>query len=257
METQRLADRIWEAIVSKTAIPPLTKSHPDLTVDSGYEIQEEVMAHHLEGGAVVSAAKLGLTSQAKQKQMKVSEPLYGWLTDVMRLEGEIQVGDFIQPRAEPEVAFIMGAELEGADVTTAQVIAATEAVAPAVDILDSRFSGYRFTLPDVTADNSSAAGFVLGNPVEPPSDLRVTGCVFEKNGVLVATAAGAAVMEHPAAAVAWFVRKLHERGKALPAGMTVLAGAWTAAVPIAPGDRFMATFDRIGAVELEAPRAGQ
>jgi 2-keto-4-pentenoate hydratase len=164
----------------------------------------------------------------------------------------VRVADYIQPRAEPEVAFVMGSELSGPDVTTAEVIAATHAIAPAIDILDSRFSGYRFTLADVTADNSSAAAFALGEAVEPRGDLRVTGCVFEKNGELVATAAGAAVMEHPAAAVAWFVRKLHERGKTLPAGMTVLAGAWTAAVPIEPGDRLRATFDRIGSVELNA-----
>ena len=252
METQQLADRVWEAVQSTTAISPLTDTNPELTVDSAYAIQEDIVERHTQTGATVVAAKLGLTSKAKQQQMNVSEPLYGWLTDAMRVDGKVVVDDYIQPRAEPEVAFMMGEELAGPDITTAHVIAATEAVAPALDVLDSRFAGYRFTLADVAADNSSAAGFVLGAPVAPPADLRVTGCIFEKNGDLVATAAGAAVMDHPAAAVAWFVRKLHERGKTLPAGMTVLAGAWTAAVPIAPGDRLRASFDRVGSVELEA-----
>ena len=252
MDTAVHADRIWDALQTTTAISPLTEVDPGLTVDSAYEIQEEIVARHLATGAGIAAAKLGLTSTAKQQQMSVSEPLYGWMTEEMRLAGTVRVADYIQPRAEPEVAFVMGSELSGPDVTTAEVIAATHAIAPASDLLDSRFSGYRFTLADVTADNSSAAAFALGEAVEPRGDLRVTGCVFEKNGELVATAAGAAVMEHPAAAVAWFVRKLHERGKTLPAGMTVLAGAWTAAVPIEPGDRLRATFDRIGSVELNA-----
>ena len=252
MEMQQLADRVWEAVQSTTAISPLTDTNPDLTIDSAYEIQEDILERHTRTGATIAAAKLGLTSKAKQQQMNVSEPLYGWLTDAMRVDGKASVDDYIQPRAEPEVAFMLGDELGGPDITTAQVIAATESVAPALDILDSRFAGYRFTLADIAADNSSAAGFVLGTPVAPPPDLRVVGCVFEKNDDLVATAAGAAVMDHPAAAVAWFVRKLHERERTLPAGTTVLAGAWTAAEPIAPGDRLRATFDHIGSVELEA-----
>ena len=252
MDTQLLADRVWEAVQSTTAISPLTDTNPELTVDAAYAIQEDILERHTRAGATITAAKLGLTSRAKQQQMNVSEPLYGWLTDAMRVEGKAVVDDYIQPRAEPEIAFMLGEELAGPDITTAQVIAATEAIAPALDIPDSRFAGYQFTLADVAADNSSAAGFVLGAPVAPPSDLSVIGCIFEKNGDLVATAAGAAVMDHPAAAVAWFVRKLHERGRTLPAGMTVLAGAWTAAVPIAAGDSLRATFDRIGSVELEA-----
>lgn len=252
MSTAVHADRIWDALQTTTAISPLTETCPDLTVDSAYEIQEEIISRHLATGTTVAAAKLGLTSAAKQQQMSVSEPLYGWMTEEMRLADTVRVADYIQPRAEPEVAFILGRELSGPDVTTAEVIAATDAVAPAIDILDSRFSGYRFTLADVTADNSSAAAFALGEAVEPRGDLRVTGCVFEKNEELVATAAGAAVMEHPAAAVAWLVRKLHERGRSVPAGLTVLAGAWTAAVPIEPGDRLSATFAHIGSVELTA-----
>jgi 2-oxo-3-hexenedioate decarboxylase len=252
MDTTGLADRIWEAVRTTTAISPLTDTHPELTIADAYDIQDGVIDRHLASGTRIAAAKLGLTSRAKQQQMNVTEPLYGWMTEEMRVEDEAEVEDYIQPRAEPEVAFIIGKELEGPNVTTAEVIAATEAVAPALDILDSRFSGYRFTLADVTADNSSAAGFVLGEPVDPPRDLRVTGCVFEKNDELVATAAGASVMDHPAAAVAWFVRKLHERGRTLAAGTTVLAGAWTAAVPITPGDRLRATFDHVGSVELVA-----
>jgi len=249
---QPLADRLWRAVQERRAITPLTAEHPGLTVDAAYDIQDRVVAHHLAKGATVTAAKLGLTSAVKQRQMNVSEPLYGWLTDGMLLPAGnlLEVGRFIQPRVEPEIAFGTARDLDGPGVTTAAVLAATEWVAPAIDVLDSRFTGYRFTLADVTADNSSAAAYALGSPVEPAGDLRLTGCVFTKNGELVATAAGAAVMEHPAAAVAWFVRKLHDRGGGLPAGSVVLAGALTAAVPIAPGDTVTAEFDRVGAVTV-------
>jgi len=130
-------------------------------------------------------------------------------------------------------------------------LAATEAVAPALDVLDSRFAGYSFTLADVVADNCSAGAFLVGNPVPLGSfDLALVGCVFEKNGEVAATAAGAAVLGHPASAVAWFVRKLAERDKGLAAGSLVLAGALTGALAVAPGDTVVASFDRIGSVGL-------
>lgn len=251
MDTGALAERIWKAVEARQAISPLTEDVPELTVDAAYDIQDAVLAMHAEHGATVVAAKLGLTSVAKQRQMNVAEPLYGWLTDRMRLDSTVETARYIQPRAEPEVAFSTNRDLAGPGVTAAEVLASTEWLAPALDVLDSRFTGYAFTLADVTADNASAAGFALGEPVEPSGDLRLTGCMFEKNGELMATAAGAAVMEHPAAAIAWFVRKLHQRGRSLPAGSVVLAGAWTAAVPVGPGDTLTATFDRIGAVNLE------
>lgn len=253
MDIDALVERLFEALGTRSVIAPLTEEHPDLTVDAAYEIQDAVIARHLAAGASVSAAKLGLTSVAKQRQMNVSEPLYGWLTDRMQIAagGAIETASYIQPRIEPEVAFGIGRTLEGPGVTAAAVLAATEWVAPALDVLDSRFTGYRFTLADVTADNASAAGYVLGSPVTPFGDLRLTGCVFERNGELVATATGAAVMEHPAAAVAWFVRKLHDRGRTLPAGSVVLAGAWTAAVPVEAGDVFRVEFDHIGVVEAK------
>ncbi len=247
-----LADRIWDAITGRTAIAPLTSNAPGLTVDSAYEIQDAVVAKHLATGAQITAAKLGLTSTAKQRQMNVEEPLYGWMTDAMVLPGDnvLETGRFIQPRVEPEVAFCTSRELAGPGVTSAEVLSATNWVAPAIDVLDSRFTGYKFTLADVAADNSSAAAYAIGEPVALEGDLRLTGCVFEKNGDLVATAAGAAVMEHPAAAMAWFVRKLHQRGRTLAAGTVVLAGAWTAAIPVEPGDIVRAEFDRIGDVTV-------
>lgn len=250
MDTDRLARRLLDAAASRTPIPPLT-DEVDLSVDRAYDVQDAVVGHFDNGPAPV--AKLGLTSRAKQRQMAVDEPLYGWFGDDMALApGEpLLVEQLIQPRVEPEIAFLTDTPLAGSRVTAAHVLAATAAVLPALDVLDSRFAGYRFTLPDVVADNASAAGYVLGDPVPVDGvDLRLVGCVFERNGELVATAAGAAVLDHPAAAVAWFVRKLAARDRELPARSVVLAGALTAAIPVTAGDVVRVAFDRIGGVDL-------
>jgi 2-oxo-3-hexenedioate decarboxylase len=251
MDTDRLAHKLADAVRTRTAIAPLT-DEVDLTIDQAYDVQDAVL-DLLDPGGSRLAAKLGLTSRAKQQQMSVDEPLYGFYTDAAALDlGEpLQVDDWIQPRAEPEIAFLTARPLAGPGVTAAHVLAATEAVMPALDILDSRFSGYKFTLADVTADDASAARYLVGAPVPVAGiDLATVGCVFERNGELVATAAGAAVLDHPAAAVAWFVRKLADRGRELPAGSIVLAGALTAAIPVTAGDEVRVTIDRLGSVEL-------
>jgi 2-oxo-3-hexenedioate decarboxylase len=249
-----LAARLVDAAAKRAAIAALTTTYGPFDVTTAYEVQDAVVAARVQAGSVVAGAKLGLTSEAKQRQMHVDQPLYGWLTDDMALDvGQpLECGRFIQPRCEPEIAFLMSRDLAGPQVTTAHVLAAAAAVYPAIDVLDSRFAGYSFTLPDVVADNASAAGFLLGGQATEPGgvDLRLTGLVLEKNGELVATAAGAAVLGHPAAAVAWLVRALARRGRGLLAGQVVIAGALTEAVPVAPGDTIVAHFDRLGTVEL-------
>ncbi len=242
-----LASQLVHAVQTRTALDP---GSTNLTPEEAYEIQDEVI-EALGGSAPV--AKLGLTSKAKQQQMKVAEPLYGWFVEGSEIRaGESLVSsELIQPRVEPEVAFLIGDDLAGPDVGAHQVLAATVSVMPAIDVLDSRYSGYSFTLPDVIADNASAAHYALGGPVPVEGiNLRNVGCVFSKNGEVVGTAAGAAVMGHPAAAVAWFVRKLSERNQSLAAGSLVLAGALTGAIPVAAGDSVTVEIDRIGALDL-------
>jgi 2-oxo-3-hexenedioate decarboxylase len=246
-EVADLVDRLVNAVRTRTALDP---GDSGLTPETAYDVQDQVIAAL---GGRVEAAKLGLTSRAKQEQMNVAEPAYGWQLAGSRIQpGEpLVAAELIQPRAEPEIAFLIGDDLEGPDVNPAQVLAATVAVMPGIDILDSRYAGYSFTLPDVIADNASAARYAVGDPVPVAGiNLRTVGCVFSRNGALVATAAGAAVLDHPAAAVAWFVRKLATRGRRLEAGTVVMAGALTAAVPVGPGDVITVEFDRIGTVEV-------
>ena len=249
-----IAERLLSAVRTRTATEPLTNTWPDLTIDEALTVQDAVVYARVDAGAKVVGAKLGLTSVAKQRQMKVDQPLFGWLTDDMQIDvgQSVECGRFIQPRCEPEIAFLLNRDLEGPDVTAAHVLAATEAIFGAIDVLDSRFTGYAFTFNDVVADNASSAAFTLGGTYIDPKgiDLRLTGCVFEKNGELIATAAGAAVLGHPAASVAWLVRELARRGRGLTKGQVVMAGALTEAIPVAPGDTVVARFDRLGTVEL-------
>jgi 2-oxo-3-hexenedioate decarboxylase len=252
-ETGPFVERLLEAVRTRTGTAPLTDTM-DLDEATALVVQEAVVKARVDAGHAIVGAKLGLTSVAKQKQMNVDRPLYGWLTADMAIDtgAAVRCDSYIQPRVEPEIAFLLGRDLEGPDVTAAQVLAATEACFGAIDVLDSRYAGYKFTFNDVTADNASSAGFVLGGTAIDPYgiDLRLTGCVLEKNGELVATAAGASVMGHPASAVAWLVRALALRGQGLEAGHIVMAGGMTEAVAVAPGDTVVAQFDRLGSVEI-------
>jgi 2-oxo-3-hexenedioate decarboxylase len=250
----RFAEPLVRAAEQRAGIEALTSTFGSFDVAAAYAVQDAVVCARTNAGNPVVGAKLGLTSKAKQRQMKVDEPLYGWLTAEMAIDtgAPLVCQRFIQPRCEPEIAFVIGRDLAGPGTTAAQVLAATAAVFPAIDVLDSRFAGYSFTLPDVIADNCSAAGYALGGQATSPVgiDLRLTGMVLEKNGALVATAAGAAVLGHPAAAVAWLVRSLAARGRGLEAGQIVLSGAMTEAVAVEPGDTIVAHFDQLGTVEL-------
>jgi 2-keto-4-pentenoate hydratase len=254
-EPMALASRLIEAAGDRRAIDALTATAGPIDVATAYEVQDAVVAGRMRlRTSAIIGARLGLTSVAKQRQMKVSEPLYGWLTGDMAIDvGQaLRCEDFIQPRCEPEIAFVLAEDIAGPHVTAAQVLAATAAIGPAIDVLDSRYAGYGCTLADVIADNASGAGFLMGGQASDPAgiDLRLTGVVLEKNGELVATAAGAAVLGHPAAAVAWLARSLAARGRGLKAGQIVLSGALTEAIAVEPGDVIVARFDRLGTIEM-------
>jgi 2-oxo-3-hexenedioate decarboxylase len=232
---------------------PFTDSQ-DLTEAAAYEVQDLVVNHRLGLGHRLIGAKLGLTSRAKQVQMNVDSPLYGWLTADMLLPAgkPLAPGRFIHPRVEPEIGFLIGETIRApASITT--VLAATTGVFAAIEIIDSRYGAFRFRHPDVIADNASSAGVLTGPVLRDVStlpDLRLLGCVLRVNGAVTATAAGAAVLGHPAAAVAFLVNQLAARGRELPARSIVLSGALTDAVPLTPGVAVTAEFDVLGSLAV-------
>jgi 2-oxo-3-hexenedioate decarboxylase len=244
-----IAARLQKAVAERTAIEPFSDEHADLDLATGYAVQRLLR----EAAGPLAGWKLGVTSRAKQAQVGVSSPVFGFLPAAAALDlGEpLDTSQLIQPRCEPEIVFMIGRDLAGPHVTAAHVLAASAGVAVGIEVLDSRYRDYRFTMADVVADNTSAGRFVVGAPVPPAGlDLRLVGVVLEKNGEVVATAAGAASLGHPAAAVAWMIRTMAAEGEGLRAGEVVLSGGLTAAVPVAPGDVVVATIDRLGTVEL-------
>lgn len=248
-DAPEVAARLAKAKADRTAIGSLSAEVDGFDLTAAYDVQRRLRS---EAGPL-AGWKLGLTSRAKQVQVGVSEPLRGFLAagDALDLGSPLVVGEHIQPRCEPEIVFIMGASLSGPTVTSSAVLAATAAVAVGIEVLDSRYTDYKFTMPDVVADNTSAGRYLVGSAVPAAGlDLRLVGVVLEHNGEVVATASGAAALGHPAAAVAWLVRSLAAENEGLRAGDIVLSGGLTAAVPVKPGDVVTATADRLGSVEL-------
>jgi 2-oxo-3-hexenedioate decarboxylase len=251
-----IAAALDEATRERRPIQRFTAADPDLTPAQAYLAQAQGVGLRLAAGESIIGAKLGLTSRAKQRAMQVDEPLYGWLTSSMALEpgNVVPIERLIHPRIEPEIGFLTSRELS-APATVPGVLAATAGVMAALEVIDSRYEGFDFRLPDVIADNASAAGLVLGpvlRPVAALEDLRLLGCVLRHNGSIVDTASGAAVMGHPAAAVAWLVNQLGADGRSLPAGSIVLSGGLTNAIPINPGDLVSVEIDGLGTADAAA-----
>ncbi|MBS0372001.1 MAG: 2-oxo-3-hexenedioate decarboxylase [Proteobacteria bacterium] len=250
----RLCERVEGAQTRAYAIPKLTDEYPGMTIGDGYAVQLELRRRFLARGHKQVGWKAGLTSKAKMKQMGVDVPSIGFLTDRMARpeNAAISTSDLVHPRVECEVAFVMKDELTGPGCTAAAVLAATDYVLPAVEIIDSRFSGFKFDLPSVVADNGSSARFVGGGRARYAKDLdlRTLGVVLEKNGEIVAMGASAAVLGHPAEAIAMLVNILAELGESLPAGSFVMSGGITEAIAVKPGDSVIARFQELGSVSM-------
>ena len=251
-----IAETLARAERDRTELAPFTDDHPDLDVDTAYDAQWTWVQSKLDSGEQLVGAKLGLTSKIKQQVMKVDSPLYGWVTSSMLAPyGEpVDLSTLIHPRVEPEVAFLLARDI-GTPATVTSVLAGTEAVFAAVDVLDSRYADFRFTLPDVIADNASAGLFLMGSKAMRPrdvDDLRLLGCVLRVNGDVVATAAGAATMGHPAAAVAWLANRLAARDQKLEAGMLIFSGGLTEPVALEAGISVTADLAGLGTVEVTA-----
>jgi 2-oxo-3-hexenedioate decarboxylase len=256
IDIEKWVDYLLDAEQRRAAVDPITDTEPDLTLEDAYRIQDELVARRLTAGERLVGAKLGLTSRAKQESMGVYEPIYAWLTDAMAvpLETPLRLSELIHPRAEPEVVFVLGRDLVGPGVTAQAVLDATASVCCGLEVIDSRFADFRFTLPDVVADNASSARFILGSRgvASADFDLRLEGCLLEVDGELLATATGAAVLGHPAEAVALLANALATRGRHLESGWVVLSGGLTDAVQLADGHHVDATFARLGHVGVRA-----
>lgn len=249
-----LAERLERAQRTRTPIGKLTDEHPGLDERDAYAIQEALRVRKVARGAALAGLKMGLTSQVKMRQMGVREPICGVLFDdgACMDGGTVERARFIHPRVEAEIALVTTAPLSGPGCDVAAVLAATDFVLPAMEILDSRYEQFGFDLPSVIADNTSAAGFVTGGRARAVGDvdLRTIGVVLEKNGAVVEVGAGAAVLGHPALSVAMLANMLAARGAHIPAGTFIMTGGITAAVAVDAGDHVSVRYQDLGSLSL-------
>jgi 2-oxo-3-hexenedioate decarboxylase len=250
----RSATDLLAAERDRTDRAPLTDTWQELDLQTAYRIQDETLRRRLDRGEQLVGIKLGLTSLKKQQQMKVDSPLTAWLTDAMLLPAgkPLPQAQLIHPRVEPEIVFVMRERLAGPGVTAADALAAVDHVLCGLEVIDSRYTDFRFTLPDVVADNASAACYVTGSVRLPATglDLVAEACTLKVDGEPVATATGADVQGHPAEALAVAANALAARGHAIEAGWTVLTGGMTDAVFATAGSHIEVRFTNLGSITL-------
>ena len=249
-EVAALAEQVDTAARTARAIDQLSLRHP-LTLENAYAVQKASIARRLLRGEQRVGIKMGFTSRAKMIQMGIDDLIWGRLTDAMRVEegGAIDLAGYVHPRVEPEIAFLLGRDL-GCVVSPAEALAAVEAIAPALEIIDSRYKAFRFSLADVVADNASSSGFVLG-PWSPPSvDLSNLRMILEFDLRPVEIGSSAEILGDPLRSLVAAARLTADAGEPLRAGDIVMAGGATAAVSLRPGVHVRVLVEALGQAEF-------
>lgn len=256
-----IARELDRAEADRRPVRQLTARYPDMTIEDGYRISREWVRLKVDKGQRIIGHKIGLTSRAMQISAGITEPDYGTLLDHMAFEegSQIEIDRFINPKVEVELAFILARPLRGPGITPADVLAATDYVVPAIEIIDSRIeivdpqTGSARRVQDTIADNAANAGIVTGGrPVKPDLiDLRWVGALLRRNAVIEETGVAAGVLNHPARGVAWLANKLSAWGEGLEAGEILLGGSFTRPVLVARGDVMSADYHDLGTITVE------
>lgn len=241
----KIAQELIKAEDEGNPVDPISERF-DLTIEDAYKIQLKVIELKKKRGEKVIGKKIGLTSKRMQEALGVYQPDYGHITDRMIIEEDfpIRLSELIQPKIEVEITFVLKEDLEGPGVTTADVLSATKGVIPSFEVIDSRIKNWKIKIQDTIADNASIGRVILGSTLKDilGLDLRTVGVVVKKNGEIIQTAAGAAVLGSPVNSVAWLANKLSEYGVSLKAGEIILSGSLIAAIDIKKGDVVQAEF---------------
>ncbi|NNC22768.1 2-oxo-hepta-3-ene-1,7-dioic acid hydratase [Salinisphaera sp. USBA-960] len=259
-QTNTAAGALIEAEAERRQIGLLSRDYPDMTLDDAYAIQAAHMQRKLAAGRTILGWKIGLTSKVMQDALGISTPDSGVLYDDMCFADGANIPDtrFIQPRVEVEIAFVLKAPLVG-DVSYEDVLAATDYVVPAIEILDTRIlrqdpeTGQPRRITDTVSDNAADAGFVVGKARHAPEafDLRWVGAIVKKNDETVATGLGAAILDDPVTGLVWLARRMQTYGQHMEAGQTILAGSFISPIECPPGTAIHADFGSFGHVGLD------
>ncbi|WP_395337098.1 fumarylacetoacetate hydrolase family protein [Novosphingobium sp. BL-8H] len=238
----RHGQELYEALRERRTLSPLIARDPALTVDDAYAISLDFLKRRLADGEKVVGKKIGVTSKAVQDMLGVHQPDFGFLTDWMHVDGDIDVDAkaLIAPRAEAEIAFILKEGLSGPGVTAEQVLAATESIAPCFEIVDSRITDWKIGIVDTVSDNASCGVYVLGKERLDPRAFDLPGLhvAVTKNGEPLSEGYGHAVQGDPAQAVAWLANTLGAYGVTLDAGDVILSGSLVPLAAAVKGDSF-------------------
>ena len=251
IDLDRLAERLDTAAVAARSTGQLTAEHRGLSLAEAYDVQSRLVGRRLDRGEKLIGLKMGFTSRAKMAQMGVSDLIWGRLTDAMRIEddGILYLDRFVHPRVEPEIAFRLKAALSG-PIGSAEAFAAIDAVAPALEIIDSRYTDFRFALPDVVADNSSSSAFVVGGWQAPFGDLSNLGMVLSFDGRPLQCGSTGAILGDPLRSLVAAARLAGDAGLTLESGWIVMCGAATSAEALRPGVHVRVEAERLGRVDL-------
>jgi len=254
-ELKSIAKHLYEAEVNVREVYKVTTTHKsDLTIDEAYIVQKELVKLKLADGKRIIGPKMGLTSKAKLLQMNVSDPIYGYIFDDMLIDNgsSLSFKKLIHPKVEAEIAFVIGEDITGSNITGVDVLEKTEYIVPALEIIDSRYENFRFTLPDVIADNASSSRVVFGMKCANPEnfELDVLGVTLSINGEIKAFGTGAEVLGHPANSVAMLANMLAKTGEKVKKGDIILTGALTEALHLSIGDFISAKYDGLGEVRF-------
>lgn len=249
---EQLAERLENCELEAKDTTKITDDFPEMDWEDAYAIQFEIERRKIERGNLIVGLKAGLTSHAKMAQMGVDSPVFGFLADYFAVDEGTAVNteQLIHPKIEPEIAFMLKKPLKGPGCHIGHVLAATEFVVPAIEIIDSRYRDFKFDLKSVIADNTSSSRFVVGGCTSSVEglDLRTVGMVLEKNGKVIGTGAGAAVVGHPATSVAMLANHLGHYDREIPAGTLILSGGVTEAFAVEAGDSVTLRAQGMGSV---------
>ncbi|GAA6142764.1 2-oxopent-4-enoate hydratase [Hydrogenophaga sp. 5NK40-0174] len=251
---EHYGDELYQALLDRKAVAPLTDRESDITIEDAYQIQLRMIQRRIDAGEHVVGKKIGVTSKVVMDMLGVNQPDFGHLLSGMVFnEGQaISVGEMIAPKAEAEVAFILAKDLEGPGVTAADVLRATDCVMPCFEIVDSRIKDWKIKIQDTVADNASCGVLTLGGVRKSPRDLDLSlaGMVLEKNGEIISTSTGASVQGSPVNAVAWLANTLGRLGIGLKAGDIILSGSQSPLVPVVAGDSLHSSVGGLGSTSV-------
>ncbi|MBN7797318.1 2-oxo-hept-4-ene-1,7-dioate hydratase [Parahaliea mediterranea] len=255
------AEALYQAERARRQIAPLTQSYPDMDMDDAYAVQSAWVQRKAANGDPVIGYKIGLTSRVMQRAMKIDTPDFGVLLESMWFDNNSRIphGDFTDPRIEVELAFVLKERLFGDNLGIEDVLNATDYVVPALELIAARSyrvdpeTGYTRTVMDTIADNAANAGIIVGEQRFKPRDidLRWSGGILYRNGVIEETGLAAAVLDHPANGICWIAKRFAPHGIALEPGQILLSGSFTAPIIVQPGDDIHADYGPLGDIRCQ------